>query len=52
MVKLFDFQMFRYSMPGQPLRCGSIWCTLVTLDLLITLGAPQVTQVILVGHMS
>jgi hypothetical protein len=45
MVKLLDFQMFRYSMPDQPLWCGSIWYTLVTLDLLITLGASQVTQV-------
>jgi hypothetical protein len=26
------------------------WCPLVTLDLLIPLGAPQVTRVILVGH--
>jgi hypothetical protein len=34
----------------QPLWYASIWCALVTLDLLITLGAPQVTRVILVGH--
>jgi hypothetical protein len=52
MVKLFDFLKFRYSMPGQPLWYASIWCTMVTLNLLITLGAPQVTRVILVGHMS
>ncbi len=49
MVKLFAFSSFQYSMLGQPLWYASIWCALVTLDLLITLGAPQV---ILVGHMS
>ncbi len=49
MVKLFGFSNFRYSMLGQPLWYASIWCALVTLDLLITLGAPQV---IFVGHMS
>ncbi len=49
MVKLFGFLNFRYSMLGQPLWYASIWCALVTLYILITLGAPQV---ILVGHMS
>ncbi len=52
MVKLFGFSNFRYSMLSQPLWYASIWCALVKLDLLITLGAPQVTRVNLVGHMS
>ncbi len=34
----------------QSLWYGSIWCTLVTLSLLATMGARQVSPVILVCH--
>jgi hypothetical protein len=37
-------------MPGQPLWYGSMCYPVVVLNLVVTMGAPQVSPVILVGH--